>query len=186
MTGFRVAKAGVQQLYGVNPDLSTFGKVIGGGLPVGAYGGRADLLAMVAPEGPVYQAGTLSGNPLAMMAGLQTLKHLDGGAYRQLETTAASLEHGLNAAAEKAGIPVAIQRVGSMMTIFFTDSPVRNLADAGKADHELFKRFFNVMLDRGIHLPPSGYEAWFISTAHDELIIDRTLEIAAKSFSLMR
>ena len=182
MTGFRVAPAGAQQLYNITPDLSTFGKVIGGGLPVGAYGGRGDLLSMIAPEGPVYQAGTLSGNPLAMTAGLHTLKLLDDEAYKVLEKSSSKLEIGLKTAADKAGVPVAVQRVGSMITIFFSEKPVENLNDAGSADHERFKKFFSFMLKNGIHLPPSGYEAWFVSTAHDDAVIERTIEVTGKAF----
>lgn len=186
MTGFRVASAGAQQLYNITPDLSTFGKVIGGGLPVGAYGGRGDLLSMVAPEGPVYQAGTLSGNPLAMVAGLQTLRLLDDRAYQILEKASSRLQSGLNDAADRAAISVSSQRVGSMLTIFFAGKPVKNLADATAADHDLFKRFFREMLANGIHLPPSGYEAWFVSTAHDDSCIDQTIDIAARIFKSLR
>jgi len=182
MTGFRVAPAGAQELYDITPDLTTFGKIIGGGLPVGAYGGRADLMSMIAPEGPVYQAGTLSGNPLAMTAGLQTLRLLDDNAYQTLEKSSGLLEHGLKKAALSAGISVSIQRVGSMMTVFFTDKPVENLHDASAANHERFKDFFTIMLRNGIHLPPSGYEAWFISTAHDKEAINRTIKTARKAF----
>lgn len=186
MTGFRVAKAGAQQLYSIRPDLTTFGKVIGGGLPVGAYGGRVDLMSMIAPEGPVYQAGTLSGNPLAMVAGLETLKLLDGSVYKSLEKTSGMLEIGLKDGAARARIPVTVQRVGSMITVFFADRPVRNLDDASAADHDRFARFFSFMLKNGIHLPPSGYEAWFVSSAHDESVIRKTVDIAAKAFELLR
>ncbi|UCC81127.1 MAG: glutamate-1-semialdehyde 2,1-aminomutase [Candidatus Zixiibacteriota bacterium] len=186
MTGFRVAKAGAQQLYGVTPDLTAFGKVIGGGLPVGAYGGRADLMSMIAPEGPVYQAGTLSGNPLAMVAGLETLKLLNDSVYRGLEKTSKTLEIGLKNAADGAGIPVAVQRVGSMITVFFTNRPVKNLDEASAADHSRFAKFFNFMLKNGIHLPPSGYEAWFVSAAHDETVIRKTVDIAAKAFESLK
>jgi glutamate-1-semialdehyde 2,1-aminomutase len=182
MTGFRVAKAGAQQLYDIRPDLSTFGKVIGGGLPVGAYGGRDDLMSMIAPEGPVYQAGTLSGNPLAMVAGLETLKLLEDSVYEDLEKSSADLQTGLIEQAEKAGIPISIQRVGSMLAVFFADRPVRNLDEASVSDHDRFAKFFNIMLKNGIHLPPSGYEAWFVSTAHDEPAINKTVDIAGKAF----
>jgi glutamate-1-semialdehyde 2,1-aminomutase len=182
MTGFRVSPGGAQGLYKIKPDLTTFGKVIGGGLPVGAYGGRKDLMSMIAPEGPVYQAGTLSGNPLAMVAGLQTLKLLDENTYQTLEKFSAILEIGLSLGAKEALIPVSVQRVGSMITVFFKDGPVRNLDDAMKADHERFKRFFTFMLKNGIHLPPSGYEAWFVSTAHEKIFLDRTIEVAARAF----
>jgi len=186
MTGFRVAEAGAQQLYSIMPDLTTFGKVIGGGLPVGAYGGRADLMSMIAPEGPVYQAGTLSGNPLAMAAGLHTLKLLDKAAYEKLEKTSAVLAEGLIEKAKKAGIPVTVQRVGSMLTLFFTNKPVRNLEDASVADHDRFAKFFNFMLKNGVHLPPSGYEAWFVSLAHDESVIWKTVDFAGKAFKSLK
>jgi len=186
MTGFRVAKAGAQVLYGITPDISTLGKVIGGGLPVGAYGGRDELMSLIAPEGPVYQAGTLSGNPLAMVAGLETLKLLDDFAYKDLEKISKMLESGLKNGADKAGIPVTVQRVGSMLTVFFTDKPVRNLDDASAADHARFASFFNFMLNNGIHLPPSGYEAWFVSTEHDESMIHKTLDIAGKAFKSLK
>lgn len=182
MTGFRVARGGAQELYNIKPDLSTFGKVIGGGLPVGAYGGRADLISMIAPEGPVYQAGTLSGNPLAMTAGLATLKLLDNNAYEKLEKSSRMLEEGLRDAALSVGIPISAQRVGSMITLFFSENRVVNLDDAIAADHDRFKQFFTFMLKNGIHLPPSGYEAWFVSTAHETTHIDRAIELAAGAF----
>lgn len=182
MTGFRVARGGAQQLYDIKPDLTTFGKIIGGGLPVGAYGGRADLMSMIAPEGPVYQAGTLSGNPLAMAAGLQTMRLLDESVYNRLEKISGMLEEGLKDVADNAGIPVTVQRVGSMITLFFTDKPVRNLDDASSADHGLFAKFFTRMLRSGIHLPPSGYEAWFVSAAHDKAAIDKTIDAAGSAF----
>jgi glutamate-1-semialdehyde 2,1-aminomutase len=185
MTGFRVARAGAQQVYGITPDLTTFGKVIGGGLPVGAYGGRGDLMSMIAPEGPVYQAGTLSGNPLAMAAGLQTLKLLDDAVYKKLEKSSSLLEEGLKNRADKADIPVIIQRVGSMITVFFTDKPVKNLNDASSADHDRFAKFFTHMLRNGIHLPPSGYEAWFVSAAHDQLVIEKTVDVAGSAFKAL-
>jgi glutamate-1-semialdehyde 2,1-aminomutase len=173
MSGFRVHTAGAQGLFDITPDLSTFGKVIGGGLPVGAYGGRRDLMEMIAPSGPVYQAGTLSGNPLAMAAGLCTLKLLDAMAYAKLEQTGAILENGLVGIANKLHIPVKVQRVGSMLTLFFTNSSVTNYPDAKACDHQKFAQFFRGMLSKGVHLPPSGYEAWFISTAHgtDEIAL---------------
>ena len=178
MTGFRLSPGGAQVLYDVRPDLSCFGKVIGGGLPVGAYGGRAELMKMVAPAGPVYQAGTLSGNPLAMAAGLATLSLLDDAAYARLESLSARLEAGLRGAVGSAG---CVQRVGSMLTVFFGAAAVRNFDDAQAADHTRFGRFFHAMLDRGHHLPPSGYEAWFVSTAHDEGVIDRTVAAAREA-----
>jgi glutamate-1-semialdehyde 2,1-aminomutase len=178
MTGFRVHPAGAQGLYNIRPDLSTFGKVIGGGLPVGAYGGRADLMSLIAPEGPVYQAGTLSGNPLAMAAGLATLQQLTVSAYTALECSTALLASELRTVCRERGIPAQVRRVGSMLTLFFTQDEVNNLDDATRADHKLFAVFFNRMLKRGVHLPPSGYEAWFVSLAHDNSIIERTVEAA--------
>ena len=178
MTGFRVHPAGAQGLYNIRPDLSTFGKVIGGGLPVGAYGGRADLMSLIAPEGPVYQAGTLSGNPLAMAAGLATLQQLTLQAYTALECSSAILASELRAVCREAGIPATVQRVGSMLTLFFTDQPVNNLADASRADHKCFASFFSRMLENGIHLPPSGYEAWFVSLSHDSSYLERTIDAA--------
>ncbi len=182
MTGFRVAKGGAQELFNIKPDLTTFGKVIGGGLPVGAYGGRNELMSMIAPEGPVYQAGTLSGNPLAMAAGLATLRLLDSAVYEKLEKSSKSLQDGLTKQAESAGIPISAQRIGSMITVFFSQKPVANLADASAADHKRFGKFFTFMLENGVHLPPSGYEAWFVSTAHDETVIGNTIDIAGRAF----
>lgn len=180
MSGFRVAPGGAQAHYGVTPDLTTLGKVIGGGLPVGAYGGRAELMDLVAPTGPVYQAGTLSGNPLAMTAGLATLRALDDQAYAALSGVSTELQAGLEQALRAEHVPGIVQRAGSMLTLFFTDRPVRNFADARAADHRRFAAFFHAMLERGIHLPPSGYEAWFVSTAHDQGSIEKTL-IAARA-----
>jgi len=181
MTGFRVAPGGAQELYDVKPDLTTFGKIIGGGLPVGAYGGRRKLMSMIAPEGPVYQAGTLSGNPLAMAAGLHTLKLLNDRVYKYLEYLSNKLEAGLKRSAQKTGISAQVQRVGSMLTLFFTHEPIWNFTDASAADHARFGKFFHEMLKRGIHLPPSGYEAWFVSAAHDENIIERTVQAASEA-----
>lgn len=176
MTGFRVHSGGAQVLYNVRPDLTTFGKVIGGGLPVGAYGGRTDLMDLIAPAGPVYQAGTLSGNPLAMAAGLATLDLLDEEAYHTLERTSANLEQRLSDACKEAGVPAVVQRAGSMLTLFFSAEPVYSMDEASKADHARFAKFFHKLLKRGIHLPPSGYEAWFISLAHDSSAIDKTMD----------
>lgn len=181
MTGFRVHPAGAQGLYNIRPDLSTFGKVIGGGLPVGAYGGRADLMSMIAPEGPVYQAGTLSGNPLAMAAGLATLKQLTMKAYTTLECTSAILASELDSVCRNAGVPAQVRRVGSMLTLFFAQDDVHNLDDASRADHKLFAVFFGRMLKQGVHLPPSGYEAWFVSLAHDKGVIERTVAAAREA-----
>ncbi|MDP8228188.1 MAG: glutamate-1-semialdehyde 2,1-aminomutase [Candidatus Electryoneaceae bacterium] len=182
MTGFRVARGGAQQLYDIRPDLTLMGKIIGGGLPVGAFGGREDIMEMLAPNGKVYQAGTLSGNPLAMAAGLATLKLLNKAAYERLEWTSFFLEKGLKRAAMAAGIDVQVQRVGSMMTLFFTDKPVKNYDDAKNADHVLFSDFFKGMFQKGILLPPSGYESWFLSTMHDDKAVIDTLEAAKEVF----
>jgi glutamate-1-semialdehyde 2,1-aminomutase len=187
MTGFRVARGGAQELYGVKPDLTTLGKVIGGGLPVGAYGGRQDLMAQIAPEGPVYQAGTLSGNPLAVAGGLAGLRELGKpGIYEKLEANAAALASGLVAAAKAAKGPLTLNRVGSMWTAFFTPSHVFDYASAKKADTSLFARFFHAMLDQGVFLPPSQFEAAFVSTAHNQSEIDQTLSAARKAFRELR
>jgi glutamate-1-semialdehyde 2,1-aminomutase len=184
MTGFRVALGGAQAKYGVNADLITMGKVIGGGLPVGAYGGRADIMDRVAPAGPVYQAGTLSGNPLAVAAGLATLRRLQKeNPYDQLESLGARLERGLLAAAGRANVPARMNRVGSMFTLFFTDRDVFDFESAKTCDMQRFNRFFHAMLDRGVSLPPSQFEAAFISAAHTAADIDRTIEAAVKAFS---
>jgi len=182
MTGFRVALGGAQAKYGINADLITMGKVIGGGLPVGAYGGRAEIMDCVAPAGPVYQAGTLSGNPLAVAAGLATLRRLQKeNPYDKLESLGARLERGLLTAAAQANIPVRLNRAGSMFTLFFTDRDVFDFESAKTCDTRRFNRFFHSMLDQGIFLPPSQFEAAFISTAHAEADIDRTIEAAAKA-----
>ena len=181
MTGFRVSLGGVQERFGITPDLSCFGKIIGGGLPVGAFGGRAEVMDVLAPDGPVYQAGTLSGNPLAMAAGLATLEELKAGsAHEQLETIGTRLETGLNAAAERAGIPVITQRAGSMSCLFFAEEPVHNLAEAMNTDRERFKKYFHGMLAEGVYLAPSAFEAAFLSAAHTEADIDSTIAAAEK------
>jgi glutamate-1-semialdehyde 2,1-aminomutase len=181
MTGFRVAKGGAQERFGIRPDLSTFGKVIGGGLPVGAFGGRAEIMDYLAPLGPVYQAGTLSGNPLAMAAGIANLEELlSGQAYAQLEERGAQLETGLKDAAAQAKVPVRFNRCGSMFCAYFTDNEVYNVADAMKSDRERFKKYFHGMLDGGIYLAPSQFEAGFISTAHSAADIERTIKVAAR------
>ncbi len=183
MTGFRVAPGGAAGRYGVRPDLVTLGKVVGGGLPVGAYGGRADLMSRVSPVGPVYQAGTLSGNPLAMAAGIATLEALAGsGAYERLERASARLAEGLEEAAASAGAAARVQRVGSMLTVFFTAEPVRDYASARRCDTERFARFHRAMLARGIYLPPSQFEAWFVSLAHGKDEIERTIDAAREAF----
>lgn len=185
MTGFRVHPAGAQGLFGITPDLSAFGKIIGGGMPMGAYGGRADVMDMVAPAGPVYQAGTLSGNPCAVAAGLKTLENLAGtGSYAQLDKRCQALEEGLVAALEETGVKGRVQRVGSMFTLFFNDgAPLTNFNQVQAADHEKFKRYFHIMLERGIYLPPSGYEANFVSMAHSDEDVERTIEAAKNAFS---
>jgi glutamate-1-semialdehyde 2,1-aminomutase len=184
MTGFRVALGGAQAKYGVNADLITLGKVIGGGLPVGAYGGRSDIMDRVAPAGPVYQAGTLSGNPLAVAAGLATLRRLQKeNPYDKLESLGVRLEGGLLAAAAQANVPARMNRVGSMFTLFFTDRDVFDFESAKTSDMHRFNRFFHAMLDQGVFLPPSQFEAAFISAAHTAADIDRTIEAAVKAFS---
>jgi len=185
MTGFRLSFGGAQQLYGIKPDLTTLGKIIGGGLPVGAYGGRNELMNMVAPLGPVYQAGTLSGNPLAMAAGLATMKTLreHPEIYAQLEKSTAQLEEGVLKMAKCHGIPLCANRVGSMLTWFFQKGPVTDWDTAAKSDTQAFARFHNRMLERGIYLPPSQYEALFVSAAHTDGDIARTVEAAGHAFS---
>jgi len=181
MTGFRLAPGGAQERFGIKPDLSCFGKVIGGGLPVGAFGGRAEIMDYLAPLGPVYQAGTLSGNPVAMAAGLAALEELQAtNAFTVLEERGAQLEAGMKDAAKSAGVPVIFNRCGSMFCGYFTDQPVHNLADAMHADRQRFAKFFHGMLDEGIYLAPSQFEAGFISTAHNAADIDHTIAAAAK------
>ncbi|HWW02856.1 MAG TPA: glutamate-1-semialdehyde 2,1-aminomutase [Candidatus Acidoferrum sp.] len=186
MTGFRLAKGGAQERFGIKPDLSCFGKVIGGGLPVGAFGGRSEIMDCLAPLGPVYQAGTLSGNPLAMAAGLAALEALAAGnAYERLEQLGASLEAGLKDAARQAGVPVQFNRCGSMFCGYFTEHPVHNLADAMRSDRERFKKYFQGMLSEGIYLAPSQFEAGFLSTAHTDADINKTVRAAAKAMKAL-
>jgi glutamate-1-semialdehyde 2,1-aminomutase len=181
MTGFRLAKGGAQERFGIKPDLSCFGKVIGGGLPVGAFGGRAEIMDCLAPLGPVYQAGTLSGNPLAMSAGLATLEELSSGnPYERLEKLGAALESGMKEAARAAGVPVQFNRCGSMFCGYFTERPVHNLADAMTSDRERFKKYFHGMLAGGVYLAPSQFEAGFLSLAHTEADIEKTVQTAAR------
>jgi glutamate-1-semialdehyde 2,1-aminomutase len=187
MTGFRVALGGAQEKYRIKPDLTTMGKVIGGGLPVGAYGGRAEVMDRVAPAGPVYQAGTLSGNPLAVAAGLATLRRLQKeNPYARLEALGARLERGLLDAARSAEVPARVNRAGSMLTLFFTDREVFDFESAKRSNTGRFNRFFHSMLDQGIYLPPSQFEAAFISAAHTEGDIDRTIEAASKALNFLR
>ncbi len=179
MTGFRVARGGVQERDGIMPDLTTLGKVIGGGLPVGAFGGRAEIMAHLSPEGPVYQAGTLSGNPLAMAAGIATLKYLrDGSIYPTLERIGSRLTSGLASVFTKHQVPHTVAQAGSMFGFFFTEGPVTNLTSAKLADVSLFGKFFHGMLDRGIYLAPSQFEAGFLSITHSDDLIDRTVSAA--------
>jgi glutamate-1-semialdehyde 2,1-aminomutase len=189
MTGFRVAYGGAQERYGVTPDLTCLGKVVGGGLPCAAYGASEEVMRHVAPDGPMYQAGTLSGNPLAMAAGIATLDALaddDGAAYKQLEVTAAGLEAGLRAAAKSVGVPIYLTRVGSMLCVFFVHAEgdtVTNYDEATATRTDRYAAFFNTMLDEGVMLAPAAFEAWFVSTAHDDSCITRTLEAAEKAFA---
>ncbi|MEW5798109.1 MAG: glutamate-1-semialdehyde 2,1-aminomutase [Bacteroidota bacterium] len=183
MTGFRVALGGAQQLYGVSPDITTLGKIIGGGLPVGAYGGKKEIMQMVAPSGPMYQAGTLSGNPLAMAAGIAMLTMLkkDSSIYTTLENLSSKLEHGIADVAKRFQLPLMQNRVGSMFTLFFTQGTVKDYDTAKTSNITLFGKYFNEMLDRGIYLAPSQFEAAFMSAAHTESDIDRTLTAAEAS-----
>jgi glutamate-1-semialdehyde 2,1-aminomutase len=178
ISGFRAAPGGAQQLAGVVPDLTCLGKIIGGGLPVGAYGGRADLMELVSPAGPVYQAGTLSGNPLAMTAGLWSLGQLTAGTYTYLARLGSRLGAGLAAAARDAGVPLHVNVSGSVLTPFFTDWPVREYRSATSANTEHYARFFRAMLTRGVYPPPSQFEAWFLSTAHTAKDVDKTIVAA--------
>lgn len=183
MTGFRVAKGGAQAYYGIVPDLTCLGKVIGGGMPVGAYGGKREIMSLVAPEGPVYQAGTLSGNPVATTAGIETLKILDKeGVYSKLESKMKALEEGLRDAAKKAGAVTKFYRAGTMFCTYFTEHEVTDYATAKKADTELFSKFFIRMLNKGIYLAPSQFEAGFMSLAHTKQDISQTIEAAYKTF----
>ena len=184
ITGFRLGIGGAQELYGILPDLTTLGKIIGGGLPVGAYGGRGDIMEKIAPEGPVYQAGTLAGNPLAVAAGIAVMEEIRrrSNLYSDLETRAARLADGLRQCARDARVPVCINRVGSMLTLFFTPGPVTDFDSASKADRERYARFFVGMLDRGVLLPPSQFETFFVSAAHSDRDIDNTLDAAKQAF----
>ena len=183
MSGFRVARGGAQEIYGIRPDLTTFGKVIGGGLPVGAYGGRREIMEMIAPAGPVYQAGTLSGNPLAMAAGIETLRIIDEDPvfYDRLEESGSYLEHGIRDSLGELNLNYTFNRQGSMFTLFFTDRPVTDFDSAKTSNTAMFAKYFNEMLERGIYLPPSQFEACFVSLSHDGQDIDKTIKSAARS-----
>jgi len=183
ITGFRVAFGGAQARFGIRPDLTCLGKIIGGGLPVGAYGGRKEIMALIAPAGPVYQAGTLSGNPLAMSAGLATLRRLRAaGLYAMLERRAAQLQDGLIDAARTAGVPIQPARVGSVLGFFFTDRPVTDYTSANQSDTRRFAAYFWSMLEAGVYVAPSQFEALFLSTTHTRRDIDRTIDAAAGAF----
>jgi glutamate-1-semialdehyde 2,1-aminomutase len=187
ITGFRVAYGGAQERFGVTPDLTCLGKIIGGGLPVGAYGGRADLMAHIAPDGPVYQAGTLSGNPLAVAAGMKMLEILGRpGTYEKLDALAKRLVEGMAACAREASVPLTSNRVGSMFTGFFTATPVTDYASAKTCDTARYAKWFHAMLDGGVHFAPSQFECGFVSLAHDDRALDKTLEAARKAFFALR
>ncbi|MDY7032610.1 MAG: glutamate-1-semialdehyde 2,1-aminomutase [Thermodesulfobacteriota bacterium] len=186
ITGFRVSFGGAQELYGVMPDLTCLGKIIGGGLPVGAFGGKREIMEKMAPLGPVYQAGTLSGNPLAMTAGIETLKTLSqSGVYEDLEMKGNALSKGIEKAASNAGVHVFSSMVGSMFTLFFTDGTVTDYTSAKMCDTNMFRKYFSTMLKEGIYLPPSQFESWFVSLAHTEGDIEKTIEASRKSFSYL-
>ena len=183
MTGFRLAAGGAQQQLNIDADLVTYGKVIGGGLPVGAFGGKKEIMQHIAPLGNVYQAGTLSGNPIAMIAGYTLLKALkeNPAIYTQLEETTATLHKGLDEVFKSSGTPYVINRMGSMISIHFSDKPVTNFASASSANNELFKKFFHAMLKRGVYLPPSAFETWFISQAISNDDVNHTIRSAKES-----
>ncbi|MEW6508621.1 MAG: glutamate-1-semialdehyde 2,1-aminomutase [Bacteroidota bacterium] len=185
MTGFRLSKGGAQEVFGIKPDLSTFGKIIGGGLPVGAYGGKSEIMEMIAPSGPVYQAGTLSGNPLAMNAGFAALTYIkdNPNIYYELEEKSAYLENGIRSSINNSGKNYQINRIGSMMTLFFTEEPVCDYNSAIKSDTKLFGRYFHEMLKRGIYLPPAQFEAMFVSTSHTKDDLDKTIKASKESIA---
>ncbi len=183
MTGFRVHLGGAQKYFKVKPDLTTLGKVIGGGLPVGAFGGRSDLMDLLAPLGPVYQAGTLSGNPLAMVAGIETLKLISTpGAFKKLTATTHQLALGIQKIAQECSIPVQVPHIGGMLSVFFSEKPVFDLETAMQSDTQRFNRFFHGLLEQGVYLPPSAFEAWFVSLAHGKKEIEQTLRAVKKVF----
>ncbi len=183
MTGCRLARGGAQERFGLVPDMTALGKVVGGGMPLAAYGGRDDLMSVVAPLGPVYQAGTLSGNPVAVAAGLATIVHLTPDLYARLERLGAQLEEGLRSAAQKAGVPAVVQRVGSMITLFFHEGPVRSWDDAAKSDTKRFAAWHKGLVERAVYWPPSQFEAAFLGGAHTEADIARTVEAAAAALA---
>lgn len=186
MTGFRLAFGGAQELYGITPDMTTLGKIVGGGVPCGVFGGRAEIMRMLAPLGPVYQAGTLSGNPLAMAAGLATVRHLRenrAAVYARLESVSAAVAQGVAAEAERVGVPITMNRVGAMWTWFFTSSPVTDFTSAATSDTAAFGRFHHAMLDAGVWLPPSQYEAAFLGTAHTDDDVAETIAAARNAFA---
>jgi glutamate-1-semialdehyde 2,1-aminomutase len=187
MTGFRVSKGGAQELLGIKPDLTTFGKIIGGGLPVGAYGGKKEIMEMVSPSGPVYQAGTLSGNPLAMSAGYAALTYIKGNPniYKQLNESAAYLENGIIEGCKSANKNFQVNRVGSMMTLFFTEEPVTDYNSAVKSDTKLYGKYFHEMLNRGIYLPPAQFEAMFVSTEHTKEDLDKTINASNEAIKTL-
>ena len=182
ITGFRISRGGAQELFGVSPDITCLGKVIGGGFPVGAYGGRKEIMRLVAPEGPVYQAGTLSGNPVAMVAGLTTLDNLTGREYSTLEQLSQGLEEGLAEVASKSSARVSLNRVGSMIGLFFTSEPVRNFRDSKRSNAASYAKFHRSMLEQGFYLPPSPFETIFLSTSHTESEVSRTVKAASTAF----
>jgi glutamate-1-semialdehyde 2,1-aminomutase len=187
MTGFRLARGGAQELYGISPDITTLGKIIGGGLPVGAYGGSREIMNNIAPAGPIYQAGTLSGNPLSMTAGLVTLRRLrDNSIYQQLDDVSRKLCEGLSAAARDAGIKTETNRVGSMWTSFFTEEPVKDWETANRSSREQYGKFFHAMLQEGVYLAPSQFEAAFVSLGHTDDIIDQTISAARNAFGKIK
>ncbi len=183
MTGCRVARGGMQERAGVRPDMTCLGKIVGGGMPLAAYGGRRAIMEKIAPLGPVYQAGTLSGNPVAVSAALATLERLDDGLYTRLEALGARLEQGLLAAIARRGVTACVQRVGSMITLFFAKGPIRSWAEASGSDTKAFGRWHGQMLERGFYWPPAQFEAAFISGAHTEQDIDATLAAADASLA---
>ena len=185
ISGFRASPGGAQQVFGVKPDMTCLGKIIGGGLPVGAYGGRADVMALVAPSGPVYQAGTLSGNPLAMTAGLWSLGELSENLYKHLAKLGSRLAAGLADAARDAGVALQVNAFGSLLTPFFTSHPVRDYQSALTADTAAYGRFFRAMLEAGIYPPPSQFEAWFLSGAHTRKDVDATIKAARKAMKVV-